>query len=82
MGQFEFFLNFWYNYNIKSRNLNRPILENNKSRKVSDAQIRQIRIRRKQGEPAKKVFEDFSHIISWHTFSKIWYYITWKEIQV
>lgn len=67
---------------MKNSNLNRPILENNKSRKVSDAQIRQIRIRRKQGESAKKVFEDFSHIISWHTFSKIWYYITWKEIQI
>lgn len=55
--------------------------ENNRSSVLNEHDIRQIRLRRNNGEERLKVFDDYSDRIKIKGFYSIWNDKTWKNIQ-
>ena len=48
--------------------------------KITEQQVRDIRIRRKNGEARSSVYEDYKTLLTLGGFDGIWYYTTWKNI--
>lgn len=55
---------------------------NNGNSKVLEKDVVAIRVRRKNGEQRKNVYEDYKNIISERNFKAIWLYQTWKHIKI
>lgn len=55
--------------------------ENNSHAKLKEQDIRNIRLRKKDGENSKEVWKDYSQI-TYPSFLNIWYYQNWKNIIV
>ena len=55
---------------------------NNGNSKVLEKDVVAIRVRRKNGEQRKNVYEDYKNIISERNFNAIWLYQTWKHIKI
>ena len=50
--------------------------------KLTENDVRNIRIRRKNGEQLKKVYEDYKDKITYGSFTNVWTYQNWKDIIV
>lgn len=55
---------------------------NNGNSKVLEKDVIAIRVRRKNGEQRKNVYEDYRDIISERNFKAIWLYQNWKHIRI
>lgn len=47
---------------------------------MDEQQVRDICIRRKNGEARSSVYEDYKTLLTLGGFDGIWYYTTWKNI--
>lgn len=50
--------------------------------KLTENEVRNIRIRRKNGEKLKDVYQDYKDKITYGSFTNVWTYQNWKEIIV
>lgn len=50
--------------------------------KLTDSDVRDIRMRRKNGEVLKVVYEDYKDKVSYGSFANVWSYQNWKSIIV
>lgn len=55
--------------------------ENGKA-KLKDQDVYNIRLRKKNGESPKNVYEDYKNLITYGSFQNIWYNCNWKHIVV
>ena len=55
--------------------------KNGRSR-LTEEDVRNIRLRRKQGEKLSDVYQDFSDKLTYKSFSNVWSYRNWKDIIV
>lgn len=56
--------------------------ENNGQAKMTEQEVREIRIRKKNGEKKNKVYNDYNNKLSPSGFDAIWRNLRWKEIIV
>ena len=54
---------------------------NGRSRLTED-DVRDIRLRRKQGESSRDVYEDYKHLLTFGSFTNVWSYQNWHNIIV
>ena len=50
--------------------------------RLTEQDVYDIRLRRKQGEQLKKVYEDYQDKITYGSFTNVWTYQNWKDIVV
>ena len=50
--------------------------------RLTEADVRNIRLRRKAGENIKVVYKDYAHLITYGSFTNVWTYQNWKNIIV
>ena len=50
--------------------------------KITEEDVRNIRLRRKNGEALKDVYEDYKEKLTKGSFTNIWSYQNWKNIVV
>lgn len=55
--------------------------ENGRSR-LTENEVKQIRLRRKNGERLKEVYEDYKDKLTYGSFTNVWTYQNWKNIVV
>lgn len=56
--------------------------ENNPKHKLTKNDVIAIRIRKLNGEEKDSVFLNYKNIISYVTFEKVWYNMSWKSVNV
>ncbi len=65
-------------YSRKGQNLG----EANGQAKMTEQEVRDIRVRKKNGEKKKDVYKDYKNKIGTSGFDCIWRYLNWKEVIV
>lgn len=50
--------------------------------RLTENDVKNIRLRRKAGENIKIVYQDYSHLITYGSFTNVWTYQNWKNIIV
>ena len=55
--------------------------QNGRSR-LTEEEVRQIRLRRKNGEQLKDVYEDYKDKLTKGSFTNVWTYQNWKQVKV
>ena len=50
--------------------------------KLTEQEVRDIRLRRKNGETLSKVYEDYKNKLTYKSFSNVWTYQNWKNIVI
>lgn len=50
--------------------------------RLTENEVYEIRLRRKNGESSKDVYKDFSNKLSYGSFKNVWFYQNWKSITV
>lgn len=50
--------------------------------KLTEDDVRTIRLRRKNGENIRKVYEDYKEKLTYGSFTNVWTYQNWKDITV
>lgn len=55
---------------------------NNGRTKLTEEDVRSIRLRRKNGESSSEVYKDYQHLITKGSFNNIWSYQNWKNVIV
>lgn len=55
--------------------------ENNSHAKLTENDVRNIRLRKKNGESCREVYKDYQ-ILTFESFRSVWYYCNWKHIIV
>lgn len=54
----------------------------NDRKKLTRKEVREIRIRKNNGELMDDVYEDYKHIVSHRAFKSAWNYESWKEVVI
>lgn len=62
--------------------LRNTIGENNPKHRLTKNDVISIRIRKLNGEKKDNVFSDYQNLISYVTFEKVWYNMSWKSVIV
>lgn len=50
--------------------------------KLTETDVRNIRLRRKLGENIREVYKDYSNKLTYGSFTNVWTYQNWKNIIV
>lgn len=50
--------------------------------KITEQDVYNIRLRKKNGEPQKEVYEDYKELLTFGSFKNVWNYQNWKNIVV
>lgn len=69
------------NKNFHTHNTGNSGSANGRSR-LTEEEVREIRIRRKQGENIREVYKDFEDKLTYGSFVNVWSYQNWKNIVV
>lgn len=69
------------NKNFHKHNTSNQGSKNGRSR-MTEQDVYQIRLRRKNGENIREVYEDYSDKLTYGSFTNIWSYQNWKNIVV
>lgn len=73
-------------YTIENKNFHKHNTSNQGSKngrsKITEQDVYQIRLRRKNGENIREVYKDYSNKLTYGSFTNIWSYQNWKNIVV
>ena len=73
-------------YSIENKNVHKHNTSNQGSKngrsKMTEQDVYQIRLRRKNGENIREVYKDYSNKLTYGSFTNIWSYQNWKNIVV